>query len=130
MLALLLVLVAIIVVAVLDHRVTAQFEGRRWTLPARVYAQPIDLYVGQQLSSRRFADELERLGYLAVAKPDRPGTYRRRGDEVRVYVREFRFADELQEATALRLSFAAHAVTGLEDAAGARGRRSCASTRC
>ena len=118
LLALLLVVVAITVLAVLDHRVTAQFEGRRWTLPARVYAQPIDLYVGQQLSSQRLADELERLGYLAVAKPDRPGTYRRRGDDLRVYVREFRFADELQEAKALRLSFADGMVTGLKDAAG------------
>jgi hypothetical protein len=35
-LSLLLLLVAIVVVAVLDRRVTAQFEGRRWTLPARV----------------------------------------------------------------------------------------------
>ena len=118
LLALLLVIAAIAVVAVLDHRVTTQFEGRRWTLPARVYAQPIDLYVGQQLSSERLAEELERLGYLAVAKPDRPGTYRRRGDDLRVYVREFRFPDERQEAKALKLSFAGGMVTGLEDAAG------------
>ena len=41
----------VIIVLVLDHRVTAQFEGRRWTLPARVYAQPVELYVGQTLSA-------------------------------------------------------------------------------
>ncbi len=57
---LLLVLVAAIaVVAILDRRVTAQFEGRRWTLPARVYAQPIDLYVGQELSAKRFTGRHE-----------------------------------------------------------------------
>jgi penicillin-binding protein 1B len=117
-LALLLLLVAIVVVAVLDRRVTAQFEGRRWTLPARVYAQPIELYAGQQLSSRRFTEELERLGYLAVAKPDRPGTYRRRGDQVSVFVRDFRFADEQQPARALRLGFSGDAITSLEDAQG------------
>ena len=117
-LSLLLLLVAIVVVAVLDRRVTAQFEGRRWTLPARVYAQPIELYAGQQLSSRRFAEELERLGYLAVANPDRPGTYRRRGDRVSVFVREFRFADERQDARALRLGFSGDAITSLEDAQG------------
>ena len=117
-LSLLLLLVAIVVVAVLDRRVTAQFEGRRWTLPARVYAQPIELYAGQQLSSRRFTEELERLGYLAVANPDRPGTYRRRGDRVSVFVREFRFADERQDARALRLGFSGDAITSLEDAQG------------
>ena len=117
-LSLLLLLVAIVVVAVLDRRVTAQFEGRRWTLPARVYAQPIELYAGQQLSSRRFTEELERLGYLAIANPDRPGTYRRRGDRVSVFVREFRFADEHQDARALRLGFSGDAITSLEDAQG------------
>jgi penicillin-binding protein 1B len=117
-LSLLLLLVAIVVVAVLDRRVTAQFEGRRWTLPARVYAQPIELYAGQQLSSRRFTEELERLGYLAVANPDRPGTYRRRGDRVSVFVRDFRFADERQDARALRLGFSGDAITSLEDVQG------------
>ena len=117
-LALLLLVAAIAVVAVLDHRVTAQFEGRRWTLPARVYAQPIDLYAGQQLSAKRFADELERLGYLAADRPERPGTYRRRGEQVSVFVREFRFADGPQAARALRIGFAGDAIATLEDAQG------------
>src|SRR5262245_44977784 len=97
---LLLLLVALIIIAVLDHRVTVQFEGRRWTLPARVYAQPIDLYVGQLLSAERLAFELDRLGYLSQRAPIRPGTYRRRGDRVDVYVREFAFSDEKQPARA------------------------------
>jgi penicillin-binding protein 1B len=117
-LALLLLVAAIAVVAILDRRVTQQFEGRRWTLPARVYAQPIDLYAGQRLSAQRFVDELDRLGYLAAAKPDRPGTYRRRGDQVSVYVREFRFADGPQSARALRVNFAGEAIAGIADAKG------------
>ena len=117
-LALLLLVAVIVVVAVLDRRVTQQFEGRRWTLPARVYAQPTDLYAGQQLSAARFVDELERLGYLAAAKPARPGTYRRRGDQVDVHVREFRFADGPQGARLLRIGFAGETITGIADAEG------------
>jgi penicillin-binding protein 1B len=117
-LILLLLLVALIVVAILDHRVTKQFEGRRWTLPARVYAQPVDLYVGQALSAERFAFELDRLGYLAMNAPNRPGTYRRRGDRVDVHVRAFRFSDELQPARPLRLSFGGEMITALTDAQG------------
>ncbi len=117
-LALLLALVAIVVVIVLDRRVTAQFEGRRWTLPARVYAQPLELYAGQRLSAQRFTEELERLGYMALAKPDRPGTYRRRGEIVDVHVREFRFSDERQPARALRIGFAGDAIASIEDAKG------------
>jgi penicillin-binding protein 1B len=108
----------VIIVLVLDHRVTAQFEGRRWTLPARVYAQPVELYVGQTLSAERCAQELERLGYNATQDPTQPGTYRRRGDRIDVDVREFRFSDELQKARALRLGFAGNAIVSVEDAQG------------
>ncbi len=115
---LLLLLVALIVVAILDRRVTAQFEGRRWTLPARVYAQPVDLYVGQKLSAERLAFELNRLGYLAVQATNRPGTYRRRGQRVEVHVRAFRFSDELQPARLLRLNFLGDRIGELVDAKG------------
>jgi penicillin-binding protein 1B len=30
----------------LDRIITTQFEGRRWTLPAQVYAEPTELYIG------------------------------------------------------------------------------------
>jgi len=118
-LAVLLFLVAIVVVAVLDHRVTKQFEGRRWTLPARVYAQPIELYVGQSLSAKRAAEEIERLGYLAQARADRPGTYWRRGDRIGVFLRAFRFSDEMQAARALDIGFEGDSIVSLHDARGA-----------
>jgi penicillin-binding protein 1B len=114
----LLLLVALIGVLVLGHRVTKQFEGRRWTLPARVYAQPLELYVGQPLSAQRFVEELDRLGYLAQAKPERPGTYRRKGDRVDLYLRAFRFSDGLQDAVALRIGFAGGAIASLTTAQG------------
>ena len=114
-LALLGLLVAIVVVAILDRRVTAQFEGRRWTLPARVYAQPLELYVGQTLSSARFAQELARLGYIPQTPVERPGTFKRKGDRVDVYVRAFRFPDEQQAAQRLRIGFSGDSITTLAD---------------
>ncbi len=119
LLTILLLLVAVVGVLVLGHRVTQQFEGRRWTLPARVYAQPIELYVGQALSAARFVEELERLGYLAQAAPERPGTYRRRGDRVDLYLRAFRYSDGPQAARVLRIGFSGGAITSLADAKGA-----------
>ena len=119
LLTLLLLLAAVVAALVLGHRVTQQFEGRRWTLPARVYAQPIELYVGQSLSAGRFVEELERLGYLSQAAPERPGTYRRRGDRVDLYLRAFRYSDGPQAALALRIGFSGNAITSLADAKGA-----------
>ena len=41
------VIALLIWIVYLDRIVTAQFEGRRWTLPAQVYAEPLELYAGQ-----------------------------------------------------------------------------------
>src|SRR5689334_8951390 len=61
----------------LDRQVTKQFEGRRWTLPAQVYAAPLELYAGLQLSAPALDNELARLQYREVPKLERPGTYRK-----------------------------------------------------
>ena len=41
----------------LDKQITRQFEGRRWTLPAQVYAEPTELYVGQSYSAAALEEE-------------------------------------------------------------------------
>lgn len=116
--ALLLLVLAVVAVAVLDHRVTRQFEGRRWTLPARVYAQPFEIYVGQAFSAERFADELARLGYRSQPGASRPGTFVRQGNRIDVFVREFQFSDGKQAAQQLRIGFAGESITSLK---GSRG---------
>jgi hypothetical protein len=80
-------------------------RGPALDLAGRVYAQPLELYVGQSLSSARFAQELARLGYIPTTPVDRPGTFKRNGDRVDVYVRAFRFSDEQQAARKLRIGF-------------------------
>jgi penicillin-binding protein 1B len=98
-----LLLVLAIWVFYLDHIVTTQFEGRRWTLPAQVYAQPVELYAGQSLSVAALEQELKRLGYRTSDKPNRPGLYRRRGTRIDVITRKFRFIDEQREPMALSI---------------------------
>lgn len=85
----------------LDRIVTAQFEGRRWTLPAQVYAEPTELYVGQSFSSDALEGELRRLGYHQVDTPKDPGSYRRRGTRIDFVSRRFAFWDAVQESQPL-----------------------------
>lgn len=119
LLAALMLVIAIVVVTVLDRRVTQQFEGRRWTLPARVYAQPLEVYAGLSLGAERFAQELVRLGYIAQLPVSQPGTYRRKGGTVSLYVRAFPFADAKQEAQRLDVRFDGGRVASLTDGGGA-----------
>src|SRR5262245_804937 len=86
-----LLIVALMYVLSLDRIVTSKFEGRRWTLPAQVYAEPLELYVGETIVADSFEAELVRLGYQSVANPARPGTYRRRGARVDFISRKFSF---------------------------------------
>ena len=81
----------------LDQKITTQFEGRRWTLPAQVYAEPTELYVGSTVSAEMLERELQRLGYREVQQLKDPGTYRRRGAQLELINRHFQFWDALQE---------------------------------
>ena len=105
-------------VAYLDRIVTRQFEGRRWTLPAQVFAAPLELYAGLPLSANEIERELKRLRYQAVTELSRPGTYRRRGGRFDVALRPARFADEVRPAQILTIETSGNAVTSLRDSSG------------
>ena len=49
-----------------DDLVRSQFEGKRWALPARVFARPLELYEGQSLRPENLQKELQLLGYSYV----------------------------------------------------------------
>ena len=102
----------------LDLRVRREFEGRRFALPARIYAAPIELHVGLKLPEDAVVRELRQLGY----RPSRhkgSGWYVRDGSSLDIAVRPFVYWDGPQAARELHVSFAEGAVTALTDAHGA-----------
>lgn len=76
----------------LDAVVTSRFEGRRFEVPSRVYARPLELYNGAGVSSGALERELSLSGYR---KGDgvKPGSYRRNGGHFIISTRGFRFPD-------------------------------------
>ena len=42
----------------LDRTISKTFEGRLWSVPAQVYAQPLELFAGLELSKGHLAIEL------------------------------------------------------------------------
>jgi penicillin-binding protein 1B len=100
----------------LDHVVTSKFEGRRWTLPAQVYAAPLELYAGLPLSNVQIEHELQRLQYRQVTQLSRPGTYRKRPGRIDVALRAARFADELRPSQILTIQVNSGAIVGMQDA--------------
>ena len=102
----------------LDRIVTKQFEGRRWTLPAQVFASPLELYVGLPLSAADVETELRRLQYRKVEQLVRPGTYRTHGPRLDVALRATRFADEERPAQILTIVTQGASITNLRDSTG------------
>jgi penicillin-binding protein 1B len=103
----------------LDRIVTTQFEGRRWTLPAQVYAEPTELYVGQTFDADALEQELRRLGYHRVDAPKDPGSYRRRGTRIDFVSRRFQFSDAVQESQLLTVTTGRNAIESISNASGA-----------
>jgi penicillin-binding protein 1B len=102
----------------LDQKITTQFEGRRWTLPAQVYAEPTELYAGQSFNADALEQELERLGYQRVERAEKPGSYSRRGARIDLVNRRFRFWDALQESQLLSITTTAAAIESIRNGRG------------
>jgi penicillin-binding protein 1B len=99
----------------LDRQITRQFEGRRWTLPAQVYAEPTELYVGQSFNPAALEEELQRLGYHRADAVGSPGSYVRRGSHVEFMSRRFQFWDASQAPTKVIVDSSAAGITSLRD---------------
>lgn len=91
-----------IYVAYINHTVTAQFEGKRWALPARVYARPLELFEGMPLTPSQLEDELLQLGYERTAELNSPGTFKSSPREFHFVTRAFRFWDNSEPSLAVR----------------------------
>ncbi len=58
----------------LDGVIRTEFDQKRWAMPAKVYARPLELYAGMPLSAEAFTQELRLLNYRDVNCPVEPPT--------------------------------------------------------
>ncbi len=93
----LLAAIAVIWVVHLDRVVTREFQGRLWSIPARVFAAPLELYAGAPISANDLEQELRRLHYRRGDPASGPGIYRRTGNSFDLAARRVRFIDELRD---------------------------------
>jgi penicillin-binding protein 1B len=118
-LAVLVLLLAVAAFALyLDFRVRDEFEGRRFALPARVYARALELYPGLRLPPAALQHELQLLNYREGLREGEPGHYERSGDEFTLVARPFTFWDGLQGAQRLSVRFSDGQVSQLREADG------------
>lgn len=117
-----LALVGVVLLAALaiylDAEVKEKFSGKRWTVPAKVYARPLELFSGLKLSREDFLAELQALGYQRTARVQGPGELAVNGNQVELHTRGFQFYEGAEPAQPLRVSFAGNQVAALSGAKG------------
>lgn len=117
-----LVLVSLVVgllaLAWLDARVRQRFDNHQWQLPARVYARPVELYSGRELSAENLDQLLSLLRYRPDAGAREPGSYARFSGGVLLHTRGFRDSDGGEPAQKIRLQIDGQRIGKLTDAGG------------
>jgi penicillin-binding protein 1B len=102
----------------LDRVVIREFQGRHWSVPARVFAAPLELYAGAPVAAGDLEEELRRLHYRTGDPMAGPGFYRRHGDTFDLHARRVRFLDELREPTLVSIRAGRDSITALKNADG------------
>ncbi len=77
----------------LDREIQQRFSGNKWTLPARVYARPTELYIGKWLPAQQFRQLLEATGYSDSNPAGGTGRFRQQGARFDIHTRAFSFWD-------------------------------------
>lgn len=98
-----------------DYNVREQFEGKRWAIPARVYASPVELYAGQNLTAGKFEELVQRLNYRQDNQFNTEGSYAKKDQKIIVKTRAFDFWDSREPSRMLAVNFNESAIVNVMD---------------
>ncbi|MFK7731394.1 MAG: penicillin-binding protein 1B [Pseudomonadales bacterium] len=85
----------------LNSEIEQKFSSHEWTIPAKVYARPLELYVGSRLTRQELKQELELLGYKKASNINGAGSYTQQGSGVGFHTRGFQFGDGFERAVSV-----------------------------
>ncbi len=99
----------------LDYTVRYQFEGKRWSIPAKVYASPVELYAGYPMTPGEFEALLKRMNYHQDKQLSTEATFSIKGHSTILQTRRFRFWDKEQPSSRLKIVFSGGSVNRIID---------------
>lgn len=108
-------LCGVVYIVWLDHRITSEFEGKRWLLPARVYARPLELYVGANIGKNELQHVLNSLGYRYMSSLTGTGQYQEKENSVLFISRAFEFWDGQEQSKKIRIIFFGDKIKSITD---------------
>jgi len=85
-----LLVICIAYVSILDSKVVNKLDGVLWTVPAKVYARPLELAEGSKIKVDALKKELEILSYEQTNDiPNTPGEFSLNQKTISIFIRGF-----------------------------------------
>lgn len=98
-----------------DRKIERKLDGATWDLPAQVYARPLQLQVGKDLSSALLINELKTLNYRPVESVQSSGQFSVKGNNITIFKRAFSFPDETESAIKLSVIIRDNKIVSIQD---------------
>jgi penicillin-binding protein 1B len=112
-------LVGLAGVAYFTSVVVHRFDGRRWSLPSRIYSDLQVLREGDGGTPEKLAEKLARLLYQRESGAlQRAGRFRVQGTAVEVWTRDFRYPGRVFYGFPARVEFAGGKIRSVKDGSG------------
>jgi penicillin-binding protein 1B len=77
----------------LDAQIKHSFSGNKWEVPAQIFARPLELSKGEEITPQEVIDELNLLGYRKVTFANSSGEYSYQNRVLNVQRRAFQFPE-------------------------------------
>ncbi|MDG6096830.1 penicillin-binding protein 1B [Alteromonas sp. ZYF713] len=99
----------------LDAQIKHHFSGNKWQVPAQIYARPLQLQKGEEITRKEVLDELKLLGYRRVNQIQGSGEYSVNQATINIYRRAFHFPDGFQPLRQLSIRWNGARIASITD---------------
>ncbi|WP_411270433.1 penicillin-binding protein 1B [Alteromonas sp. CYL-A6] len=99
----------------LDAQIKHAFTGNKWEVPAQIYARPMVLLKGLEITPKEVLDELDLLGYRRVNRADSSGEFSYQPGVLTVQRRAFQFPDGREPLRHLEIRWSNDRISSIQD---------------
>ncbi len=99
----------------LNSIIKDKFDGRRWSIPAKVYARTLEVYPGLNISLQQFTRELKLAAYRHDKQASTQGSFSIKGRRLDLVSRQFTFPDGIEPSRRLRIEFNKNSIVSIVD---------------
>jgi penicillin-binding protein 1B len=98
----------------LDFKVRESFAQQQWSVPAKIYARPVQVKIGGTVTSAQVIETLKELSYRHTSTPDTPGSYSQGNSELVINTRPFGFWDGAEPSRVITMRYSGSRIVSLK----------------